>query len=134
MKNLDCPNCGGRSFDAIDPHEYSICKLCEQPESEFIQWYSKKWPEAYAAFMSSLEKKANEDPHADKLQKTADEWADKDYRGLYAFPLDGRTYVARMRWMREGMGREFFDPESGDYIGFCGSKFANQNIKEIVVQ
>lgn len=53
-KNPDCPNCGGRSFSAIDPIDYEICRLCESPESEFIQWYAAKWPEAYDTFMRSL--------------------------------------------------------------------------------
>lgn len=74
------------------------------------------------------------DPHKGRLPKTTDEYADKDYQGLYAFPLDGKTYVARMRWMREGMGREFFDPESDNYIGFCGSDWANANVKQITIQ
>jgi len=49
-KDPNCPNCQGRSFppDGGLPEDYMICRICEEPESEFIDWYKGRWPEAYA--------------------------------------------------------------------------------------
>lgn len=71
------------------------------------------------------------DPHISYLKEyNNDEYEDRDYNGIFIFPLEGKNYVAKMRWTREGMMREFYDPVSGNYLGCCGSNIPIESIFE----
>lgn len=52
-KDPDCPNCGGRSFDASGgSDEYFECELCERPTEKFHAFYQLNWPATYERWAS----------------------------------------------------------------------------------